>query len=40
MSGWVVAILAILALSSLTQTIFLVVLALESRRMAARVGEL
>lgn len=40
MSGWAVAFLGILALSSLTQTVFLVVLALESRRVAARVGEL
>ena len=40
MNGWVVVFLAILALSSLTQTVFLVLLALESRRVAARVGEL
>jgi hypothetical protein len=40
MSGWVLVFLGILALSSLTQTIFLIVLALESRRVAARVDEL
>jgi hypothetical protein len=40
MNGWVVVFLAILALSSLTQTVFLIVLALESRKVAARVGEL
>jgi hypothetical protein len=40
MNGWVVVFLGILALSSLTQTVFLIVLALESRRAAARVKEL
>jgi hypothetical protein len=40
MNGWVVAFLGILALSSLTQTVFLIVLALEGRRVAARVGAL
>lgn len=40
MSSWVLVFLGILALSSLTQTVFLIVLALESRRMAARVDEL
>ena len=40
MNGWVVVFLAILALSSLTQTVFLIVLALESRKVAVRVGEL
>jgi len=40
MNGWVVVFLGILALSSLTQTAFLIVLALESRRVAARVGDL
>ncbi len=40
MSPWVLVFLGILALSSLTQTAFLIVLTLESRRMAARVDEL
>lgn len=40
MNGWVVVFLGILALSSLAQTLFLIVLALESRRAAARVNEL
>ena len=40
MNGWVVVFLGILALSSLAQTLFLIVLALESRRAAARVSEL
>jgi hypothetical protein len=40
MNSWALIFLGILALSSLTQTVFLVVLALESRRIAARVDEL
>lgn len=40
MNTGVLVFLGILALSSLTQTVFLIVLALESRRIAARVEEL
>jgi hypothetical protein len=40
MNGWLVVFLGILALSSLTQTVFLVVLALEGRRASARVSAL
>ena len=40
MDNWALVFLGILALSSLVQTTFLVVLALQSRRMAARVDEL
>jgi hypothetical protein len=40
MNSWALVFLGILALSSLTQTVFLVVLALQSRRIAARVDEL
>ena len=40
MNTWVLVFLGVIALASLTQTLFLVVLALESKRIAARVDEL
>jgi hypothetical protein len=40
LSDWALVFLGVIALASLAQTVFLVVLALESRRMAARVQEL
>jgi hypothetical protein len=40
MDNWALVFLGILALSSLVQTTFLVVLGLQSRRVAARVDEL
>lgn len=40
MSNWALAVLGVVALASLAQTLLLVVLALESRRTATRVGEL
>lgn len=40
MSGWALVLLGIIALGSLAQTAFLVVLALSGRRLAARVDEI
>jgi sugar-specific transcriptional regulator TrmB len=40
MSDWALVFLGVIALASLAQTVFLIVLALESRRMAARIEEL
>lgn len=40
MSTWAVVFLGVIALGSITQTVFLVVLALQSRRLAAGVDEL